>query len=91
MKGSPLDKSLYNYCKKNKIDVGKKMNYGQLFDKLFSVMIEPKLIQPTFVFLIGALFLAENSSKSKKKSKKRHFLTRARVEHARARGHLKNL
>ena len=44
------NKSLYNYCKKNKIDVDKKMNYGQLFDKLFSVMIEPKLIQPTFVF-----------------------------------------
>ena len=26
------------------------MNFGQLFDKLFSSLIEPKLIQPTFVF-----------------------------------------
>ena len=44
------DKTLFNYCKKHKIDVDKKMNYGQLFDKLFSLMIEPSLIQPTFVF-----------------------------------------
>ncbi len=41
---------LYNLCKKYKIEVDKKMNFGQLFDKLFSNLIEPKLIQPTFVF-----------------------------------------
>ena len=41
---------LYNLCIKYKLDIDKKMNFGQLFDKLFSVLIEPKLIQPTFVF-----------------------------------------
>ena len=30
--------------------IDKKMNFGQLFDKLFSVLIEPQLIQPTIVF-----------------------------------------
>ena len=41
---------LYNLCLKHKLDVDKNMNFGQLFDKLFSTFIEPKLIQPTFVF-----------------------------------------
>ena len=41
---------LYDLCCKRKLDVGKNMNFGQLFDKLFSTFIEPKLIQPTFVF-----------------------------------------
>ena len=41
---------LYKLCKKHNLDVDKKMNFGQLFDKLFSSLIEPKLIQPTFVF-----------------------------------------
>ena len=41
---------LYKLCKKHNLDVEKKMNFGQLFDKLFSSLIEPKLIQPTFVF-----------------------------------------
>ena len=41
---------LYELCKKYNLDVDKKMNFGQLFDKLFSSLIEPKLIQPTFVF-----------------------------------------
>ena len=44
------DNQLYDLCKKHKLDVNKKMNFGQLFDKLFSNLIEPKLIQPTFVF-----------------------------------------
>ena len=44
------NKELYNLCKSKKIDVNKKMNFSQLFDKLFSALIEPKLIQPTFVF-----------------------------------------
>ena len=43
-------KELYNLCIKYKLDIDKKMNFGQLFDKLFSNLIEPKLIQPTFVF-----------------------------------------
>tara|TARA_B100000614_G_scaffold251606_1_gene263367 strand:+ start:3884 stop:5374 length:1491 start_codon:yes stop_codon:yes gene_type:complete len=41
---------LFSICKDKKIDVDKSMNYGQLFDKLFSSLIEPKLIQPTFVY-----------------------------------------
>ena len=32
------------------INVNPKMNYGQLLDELFSKLVEPKLIQPTFVF-----------------------------------------
>jgi len=44
------NKELYNLCVKHKLDIDKKMNFGQLFDKLFSALIEPKLIQPTFVF-----------------------------------------
>ena len=43
-------KNLYDMCIEYKVDVDKKMTYGQLFDKLFSSIIEPKLIQPTFVF-----------------------------------------
>ena len=41
---------LYALCKTYKLDVDKKMNFGQLFDKVFSTLIEPKLIQPTFVY-----------------------------------------
>ena len=44
------NKELYDLCIDHKVDVDKKMNFGQLFDKLFSTLIEPKLIQPTFVF-----------------------------------------
>ena len=43
-------KDLYELCVKYKVDVDKKMTYGQLFDKLFSAAIEPNLIQPTFVY-----------------------------------------
>ena len=43
-------KELHSLCLKQKVDVDKKMTYGQLFDKLFSTCIEPKLIQPTFVY-----------------------------------------
>lgn len=41
---------LFILCKQHNVDVDKKMNYGQLFDKIFSALIEPTLIQPTFVF-----------------------------------------
>ena len=44
------NKELFELCKKHKLDINKKMNFSQLFDKLFSSLIEPKLIQPTFVF-----------------------------------------
>ena len=42
-------KKLYSFCLSNNVEVTKKMNYGQLFDKMFSILIEPKLINPTFV------------------------------------------
>ncbi len=40
---------LFKLVKSYKIDVDEKMNYGQLFDKLFGELVEPELIQPTFV------------------------------------------
>jgi len=41
---------LYELAKTKKIDVDEKMNYGQLLDKIFGELIEPELIQPTFVY-----------------------------------------
>ncbi|MBC8214073.1 MAG: lysine--tRNA ligase [Candidatus Marinimicrobia bacterium] len=40
---------LQKLVKSYNIDVEDKMNYGQLFDKLFGEIVEPDLIQPTFV------------------------------------------
>jgi len=40
---------LYELCKENQLNIEEKMNYGQLLDKLFGELIEPTLIQPTFV------------------------------------------
>tara|TARA_B100002052_G_scaffold112687_1_gene103869 strand:- start:3390 stop:4880 length:1491 start_codon:yes stop_codon:yes gene_type:complete len=47
---SVSDKDLFKICKKHKLDVDSTFNFGQLFDKLFSSLVEPKLIQPTFVY-----------------------------------------
>ena len=47
---SMTDKDLLDLCKKYNLDVDTTFNFGQLFDKLFSSLIEPKLIQPTFVY-----------------------------------------
>jgi len=43
------DKGLLSICKKFEIDVDPKSNYGQLLDSLMSKLVEPNLIQPTFV------------------------------------------
>ncbi len=46
-----MDESeLFNLAKSKNVDVNPKMNYGKLLDELFSKLVEPTLIQPTFVF-----------------------------------------
>lgn len=47
---SKLDeKGLSDLCKEFELDVPPKSNYGQLIDLLMSKLVEPNLIQPTFV------------------------------------------
>lgn len=36
-------------CKAHQIEIDNNINYGQLLDELMSSLVEPKLIQPTFV------------------------------------------
>ena len=43
------EKELIAICKKFSIDTPPKLNYGQLLDLLMSKLVEPNLIQPTFV------------------------------------------
>lgn len=43
------EKELVSLCDKFKIDTPPKLNYGQLLDLLMSKLVEPNLIQPTFV------------------------------------------
>ena len=43
------EKELITICDKFKIDTPPKLNYGQLLDLLMSKLVEPNLIQPTFV------------------------------------------
>jgi lysyl-tRNA synthetase class 2 len=43
------EKELIKICGKFKIDTAPKLNYGQLLDLLMSKLVEPNLIQPTFV------------------------------------------
>lgn len=42
-------KELYRVARAHKLDVPKGLNYGQLLEKLFDLLVEPHLIQPTFV------------------------------------------
>jgi lysyl-tRNA synthetase class 2 len=42
-------KELYHYLKNNNINVDKTFGYGKLLDKVFSLYVEPKLINPTFI------------------------------------------
>ena len=44
------DNQLFQLAKSKGVDVGPKMNYGKVLDELFSKLVEPNLIQPTFVF-----------------------------------------
>ncbi len=37
------------YARDNKIDIEKKANHAKILDEIFSKMVEPKLIQPTFI------------------------------------------
>ncbi|MCK5837101.1 MAG: lysine--tRNA ligase, partial [Desulfobacula sp.] len=41
--------SLLNYAMENKIQITKKDRHGKILTKLFDVLVEPKLIQPTFI------------------------------------------
>jgi len=41
---------LYEYAKELKLEIDKKMNYGQLLDAIFEHLVEPTLINPTFVY-----------------------------------------
>ena len=43
------NKKLNNICKANHIDVEDNDNYGQMLDALMTELVEPKLIQPTFI------------------------------------------
>ena len=43
------EKELIKICDKFKIDVSPQSNYGQILDLLMSKLVEPKLMQPTFV------------------------------------------
>ena len=42
-------KDLYRFARDQKLDVAEGLNYGQLLDKIFGLLVEPQLIQPTFV------------------------------------------
>ena len=42
-------KEIMNVCIDNKIEIESELNEGQMLDKLMSILIEPTLIEPTFV------------------------------------------
>ena len=44
------ENQLSELAKSKGIEVNSKMNYGKILDELFSKLVEPNLIQPTFVF-----------------------------------------
>ena len=41
---------IYTIARQNHLEVTEKMNYGQILDEIFSELVEPTLIQPTFVY-----------------------------------------
>ena len=43
------DKDLFDVCKNQNLEIDKNANTGQMLDSLMSTLIEPKLINPTFV------------------------------------------
>lgn len=47
--GNMTDKEISSVCKENKIAVDNSLNYGQMLDELMSKLVEPNLIQPTFI------------------------------------------
>lgn len=44
------DSELAKFCEENKIGITKSMGRGKLLDAIFGHFVEPKLIQPTFVY-----------------------------------------
>ena len=50
-------KEILNVCNDNKIEIGSDLNEGQMLDKLMSELIEPTLIEPTFVIDYPKLIL----------------------------------
>jgi len=42
-------KDLYRFARDRNLDVAEGHNYGQLLGKIFDLLVEPQLIQPTFV------------------------------------------
>jgi lysyl-tRNA synthetase class 2 len=61
-------KDLYLFANKNNIDIDKNLTKGKVLDKIFSIIVEPTLIEPTFVFdyPIEISPLAKKSRKNKK-------------------------
>lgn len=43
------EKKLRDVCNSNHVDLDSNFNYGQMLDALMSELVEPKLIEPTFV------------------------------------------
>ena len=43
------DKKLKDVCNSNNVDIDKNANYGQMLDALMSELVEPNLIEPTFI------------------------------------------
>jgi len=41
---------LLKIAREKHLDINEKMNYGQILDEIFSELVEPTLIQPTFVY-----------------------------------------
>lgn len=42
--------SLFNFAKSKELDVDEKLSRAKLIDEIFSELIQPELIQPTFIF-----------------------------------------
>ncbi|UCH62196.1 MAG: lysine--tRNA ligase [Fidelibacterota bacterium] len=42
-------KDLYRFARDRNLDVAKGLNYGQVLEKIFGLLVEPQLVQPTFV------------------------------------------
>ena len=47
--GDVSDDEIQTVCIKNNIKVDETWNYGQMLDELMSKLVEPNLIQPTFI------------------------------------------
>jgi len=66
------EKKLRKICEKNKVDVEEVSGISKLFDKLFSEVVEPRLIDPTFV----VDYPAETTPLAKRKKEQPHLVER---------------